>query len=45
MLRTGLVDPARLRDLFQQIESGVDRYPAIDRAEFARAVEETLKGR
>jgi len=45
MLRTGLVDPTRLRDLFHQIESRLDRYPAIDRAEFARGVEEALKGR
>jgi len=45
MLRTGLVDPTRLRDLFHQIESRLDRYPAIDRAEFTRAVEEALTGR
>ncbi|PYQ55709.1 MAG: hypothetical protein DMF78_01150 [Acidobacteria bacterium] len=45
MLRSGLVDPTRLRDLFHQIESRLDRYPAIDLAEFARGVEEALKGR
>jgi uncharacterized nucleotidyltransferase DUF6036 len=45
MLRTGLVEPARLRDLFHQIESRLGRYPAIDLPEFARGVEEALKGR
>jgi hypothetical protein len=42
MLRRGLVDPARLRELFAQIEPKLYRYPAIDPASFRRAVEDAL---
>lgn len=42
MLRRGLVEPARLRELFEQIEPKLYRYPAIDPASFRRAVEDAL---
>jgi hypothetical protein len=45
MLAEGLVEPARLRDLFHQIQPQLDRYPAVDRAEFARGLEDALKDR
>jgi hypothetical protein len=44
MLKAGLVDPSRLRDLFAQIEPGLARYPAIDPAGFRRALDEALAG-
>lgn len=34
MLRLGLVDPARLRELFAEIESELYRFPAIDPVRF-----------
>ena len=39
MLRDGLVERARLRDLFDAIEPELFRYPAIDAPTFRRAVE------
>ena len=42
MLRRALVEPARLRELFEQIEPKLYRYPAIDPASFRRAVEDAL---
>jgi hypothetical protein len=39
MVRTGLVDPQRLLELFGEIEGQVYRYPAIDPPSFRRAVE------
>jgi hypothetical protein len=43
MLRTGLVEPARLRDLFARIEPELFRYPAIDARSFRDAVEQALR--
>jgi len=42
MLRRGLVEPARLREFFAEIEPKLYRYPAIDPASFSRAVDEAL---
>jgi hypothetical protein len=42
MLSTGLVEPGRLRELFEAIEPRLHRYPAIDPAAFRRAVERAL---
>lgn len=42
MLRRGIVEPARLRELFERIRPDLIRYPAIDAASFARRVEEAL---
>jgi hypothetical protein len=38
--RGGLIQPARLRELFEQIQPQLIRYPAIDAASFAAAVRE-----
>lgn len=38
MVRDGLVDPDRLRELFAQVEESLYRYPAIDAATLRRAV-------
>lgn len=40
----GLVEPARLRELFEEIEPGLYRYPAIDPATFRHRVETFLAG-
>jgi hypothetical protein len=45
MLDRGLVEPGRLRELFQAIEPRLYRYPAIDPKSFRRALETTLAGR
>jgi hypothetical protein len=45
MLETGLVEPSRLRQLFEAIEPRLYRYPAIDPASFRHAVDEALAGR
>ena len=37
-LRDGLIDVARLRELFEQIERDLIRYPAVDAASFRSAV-------
>ena len=42
MLRLGLVEPGRARELFEVIEPLLYRYPAIDPASFRRAVEGRL---
>jgi len=42
MLAKGLVDPAELMKRFEEIESRLYRYPAIDAASFRRAVEEVV---
>lgn len=42
MLHRGLVDPARVRQYFAQIEPLLFRYPAIDPPSFRQAVEEML---
>jgi hypothetical protein len=39
MLRDGLVEPERLRELFSEIEPGLVRYPAIDAEAFRSRVE------
>jgi hypothetical protein len=42
MMSSGLVEPATLLSLFEQIEPELLRYPAIDPADFRRAVETTI---
>jgi hypothetical protein len=42
MLRSGLVRPGRLRELYRQIEPQLYRYPAIDNAAFTAKVERAL---
>lgn len=42
MLRAGLVEPARLRELFERIAGQLYRYPAVDPAAFRRAVDSAL---
>jgi hypothetical protein len=42
MLRSGLVEPARLRELYEAIEPALYKYPAIDPAAFRRKVSATL---
>ena len=42
MLRLGIVDPGRARELFDAIEPQLYRYPAINPASFRRAVEARL---
>lgn len=41
-LSRGLVEPARLRELFRAIEPALFRYPAVDPAAFARRVDAAL---
>jgi hypothetical protein len=45
MLDAGLVDSARLRELFAAIEGEWHRYPALDPASFRQALSDALKGR
>ena len=45
MLARGLVEPARLRELFEAIVPRLDRYPAIDPPSFRRALDATLATR
>jgi hypothetical protein len=45
MLRRGLVDPPKLRELFAAIEPQIYRYPALDAGRLRRALDETLSGR
>jgi len=42
MFRRGLVDAERLRALFEQVEPGLYRFPAIDPTAFRRAVEQAI---
>ena len=42
MLDDGLVDPQRLRGLFEDIEPQLYRFPAIDPPSFRRALEEAI---
>lgn len=44
LVRRGLVEPARLLELFGSIEADLIRYPAIDPAGFRRAVEAVARG-
>jgi hypothetical protein len=43
MLRDGLVEPARLRELFDRIEPELFRYPALDPSAFRDAVGQALR--
>ncbi|MDP9135520.1 MAG: hypothetical protein M3N56_11920 [Actinomycetota bacterium] len=43
MIDQGLVDPERLRELFDQIEPALFRYPSLDAREFRSKVERTLR--
>jgi hypothetical protein len=45
MLGAGLVQPARLRELFEMVFPHLYRYPAIDPASLRRALDEALAGR
>jgi hypothetical protein len=45
MMDSGLVEPARLRQMFEAIVPALHRYPALDPAAFRRALESTLAGR
>ena len=42
MLARGLVERARLRELFDAIEPSLYRFPAIDPAAFRRAVRDLI---
>lgn len=42
MLKDGLIEPARLRELFDAIEPVLYRYPAVDPVAFRRALDEFL---
>jgi hypothetical protein len=42
MVKTGLVDPSRLREFFAAIEPELYRYPAIDPASFRQAVDAVI---
>lgn len=42
MLTEELIEPQRLRDLFEQIESRLYRYPAVDPETFRRALDDLL---
>ena len=39
MIKSDLVDPGRLLELFSKIEGDIDKYPALDAPSFRRAVE------
>ena len=43
MIRRGLVEPARLLELFERIVPELRRYPAIDPATFRRSVEDAAR--
>ena len=49
MIKSELIDPIRLLELFSAIENNIAKYPALDAASFRRAVElfvsNTLKGK
>ena len=45
MLGAGLVEPARLRELFEAIVPRLYRYPAVDPSSLRRALDETVAGR
>jgi hypothetical protein len=44
MITRGLVDPARLRELYDRIEPELYRYPAIEPPAFRRKVDRALSG-
>jgi hypothetical protein len=43
MIRSGLVEPKRLLELFSQIEDQLYKYPALDGASFRRKVERVVE--
>jgi hypothetical protein len=43
MLESGRVEPARLQELYDEIEPELFRYPAIDPAAFRRKVSAALR--
>ena len=45
LLARGLVEPDRLRELFEAIEPRLHRYPAVDPASFRRRLDEVLRRR
>lgn len=45
MFDAGLIQPPRLRELFEAIEGALHRYPAIDPPSFRRAVDDALRTR
>ena len=45
LLGRGLVEPARLRELFQAIKSSLHRYPAVDPARFRKRLDDALRTR
>ena len=44
MLARNLVEPARRRELFDQIRPWLDGYPAVDPPSFERSLEAALSG-
>lgn len=44
MIERGLIEPARLRELYDAIEPELFRYPAIDPSAFRRKVDDALPG-
>jgi hypothetical protein len=42
-LKRGLVDPGRLRELFEAIQLQLHKYPAVDPASFRRRLDEALR--
>ena len=45
MMASGLVEPARLRELYEAIEPELYRYPAIDPSAFRQKLDAVLTGR
>jgi hypothetical protein len=45
MFEAGLIQPPRLRELFEAIEGALHHYPAIDPPSFRRAVDDALRTR
>ena len=45
LLDRGLVEPRRLRELFEAIESQLYRYPAVDPTSFRKRLEDLLRAR
>jgi hypothetical protein len=45
LLARGLVEPQRLRELFEAIEPRLNRYPAIDPPSFRKRLDEALRSR
>jgi hypothetical protein len=43
LIARGLVRPARLRELFEAIQPGLHRYPAVDPASFRKRLDDALR--